>query len=91
MFIPFEFLMKARRLRTWPKKATKTVTKDSSIVLAKRAQSNDAVEGARPPIGLILCPYRGLTMAMISQTLERMVEYIASINIVTDSQFPLPS
>ena len=83
--------MKARRLSTWPRNATKTVTNDSSMVLAKRAQSSDAVEGAKPPTGLILRPYRGFAIAMISQTPERIVEYIANISIVTDNQLPRPS
>jgi hypothetical protein len=43
--IPCAFRMKARRVRTWPRHETKTVTKDISIVFAKRAARVVAVDG----------------------------------------------
>jgi hypothetical protein len=37
---PREVLTKDRRLRTWPRNATNTDTKDNSIVLAKKGEED---------------------------------------------------
>lgn len=47
--IPLEFLAIALRLRTWPRRATNTVTNESSIVFAKAAHNREAVLGASFP------------------------------------------
>ena len=47
MVIPFERSEKALRVRTCPRKATKTVVNDSSILLAKAAQRREAMAGGR--------------------------------------------
>jgi hypothetical protein len=73
-------------LRTCPKKVTNTVTNDNSIVLAHNAKSVEAVEGLKEPPECIVRPYRGCTIASISQIPEKVVEYIESIKIEIDSQ-----
>ena len=54
--MPFEFVTMARWLRTWPRKLTKTVTNESSMVLANAAQSRDAVDGVRGPLSMMCLP-----------------------------------
>ena len=51
--IPLDDLTSARRLSTWPRKVTKTVTKDSSIVFAMAADTKDAVAGGKLPLLVI--------------------------------------
>lgn len=65
--IPWALRMKALRVRTWPIHETKTVTKDISMVLAKRAASVVAVEGESEAPEAILWPHRGWRMAVTSQ------------------------
>ena len=74
MVIPLEFLEMARRVRTCPRKATKTVVNDNSMLLANAAQSREAVDGGRLLSLEILRPYRGLMMANASQMPENTVE-----------------
>jgi hypothetical protein len=47
MVMPLDFLANALRLRTWPRKATKTVVKDNSMLFANAAQSKEAVDGEK--------------------------------------------
>lgn len=58
---PLAFLTKALRERTWPRKATKTVTKDISMVFAINVHNSVAVEGAifHPSLEDTPRPYRG--------------------------------
>lgn len=74
METPGDCFDKALRLSTWPKNATNTVTNDSSIVLAKRADNNDAVDGDSPPSVPIRLPYRGFTHATTRYKPETAVE-----------------
>lgn len=46
--------------------ATKTVTNVISIVLANRAVSREAVDGASPPLDEICLPHRGWRKATMS-------------------------
>ena len=48
--IPFDLFTSALLLSTCPRKATKTVTYDNSILLAKKANSSEAVEYGRLPL-----------------------------------------
>jgi hypothetical protein len=73
MVTPREALTNDLLLRTCPKKVTKTVTKDNSMVLANNAKSVEAVEGLKDPRDEIMA-YRGCIMASISQIPEKMVE-----------------
>ena len=54
--IPRELLARDLRLSTWPKNVTKTVTKESSIVFAKRAKTVEAVDGGKLPPERIFRP-----------------------------------
>ena len=81
ILIPLEFLINALLLSTWPRKATKTVTKDNSIDLAMTAQSKDASAGVSVPFKEIFLPYRGFRMASTSQVPENIVEYISKMNM----------
>jgi hypothetical protein len=77
------------RLSIWPRNVTKTVTKESSIVLAKRAKTVEAVVGAKLPPERISRPYRGCTRASTSQIPEKMAEYIERQRMDIESQLVL--
>jgi len=74
MVMPLERLINALRLRTCPRKVTKTVTNDSSILLAIAAATSDAVAGVIRELFVIPWPNRGLAMATPSQRPESKVE-----------------
>ena len=74
MVIPFDFFTSALLLRTCPRKATKTVAYDNSILLAKAANSRDAVEYGSLPLVVIRWPYRGLMHARNNHMPEKTVE-----------------
>lgn len=56
---PREAFTRERRLNTWPRNVTKTVTNDSSMVLAKSAKRIEAVSGVRTPPECIDRPHLG--------------------------------
>ena len=84
---PLEDLINDLRLRTCPRNATNTETKDSSIVFAKSANITEAVSGDRLPPDCILRPYRGCRKATISHIPEKTVEYTERMRIEIESQF----
>lgn len=81
ILIPLEFLINALLLSTWPRKATRMVTKDISIVLEMAAQSKDAPAGVSITFTVIFWLYRGFRMASTSQIPENIVEYTTKMNI----------
>ena len=66
--------MKALLLRTWPRKATNEVTKESSISLAKIVVRRMASEGWKEPWLEIDLPYRGDLNARPRKMPEKTVE-----------------
>ena len=74
MLIPGDALAKARRLRICPRKATKTVTKDNSMDLAKAAVNSEAVLGDRCPCEDTRWLYLGLRIAKTTHIPENIVE-----------------
>ena len=83
---PREDLINDRRLRTWPRKVTKTVTKDNSIVFANRAKRMEAVSGVKSPPECIARPYRGCTIASTKYIPENKVEYTERARMEIESQ-----
>jgi hypothetical protein len=77
---------KARLVKTWPRKATKTATKLISMSLAKRATMVLAVAGEMWPPDETVLPQRGCRMAMMSQMRLKMVEKMLRIHSVTENQ-----
>jgi hypothetical protein len=73
MVIPALVAM-ALLVRTWPIKATNTVTKDSSIVLAKMAVRTLAVDRSIEPPADIVRPHLGCAIATPSHVPLKMVE-----------------
>lgn len=65
---------------------TKTVTNDISMVLAKRANKIEAVDGDSDPPECIVLPYRGCAIASPSQSPDKSVEYIDKVRIEIESQ-----
>ncbi len=59
--------------------------------LAKAAHNVVAIFGDSFPAVVIVCPYLGFLMAIMSQMPEKIVEYIDSIIIDTANQLPLPA
>lgn len=57
--MPWDVRTNARRVRTCPRKATKTVTNVNSIDLARSATRRDAVAGCSAPDDDIVRPHRG--------------------------------
>jgi hypothetical protein len=55
---PWSFI-KALRLRTWPRNATKEVTNDNSISFAKIVVKRIAFAGVNGPLLVILLPQKG--------------------------------
>lgn len=89
--IPLDRLAIALRLRIWPRNVTNTVTKDSSILFAIAAHNREAVLGASfPGLEVILSPYRGLVIAINTQSPEKIVEYTARSNIAMANQWARP-
>ena len=86
MVTPLDDLMRERRLRTWPKNVTKTVTNDSSMVFANRANRIDAVSGVIFPPEYIDRPHLGWIKPTMSHIPEKTVEYIESIKMDIASQ-----
>ena len=72
--IPRPVVEIALRLSACPMRATKIVTKDNSIVLAKPLHRIDAVAGGSLLPLVIIWPYRGLKHAIRSQKKEKRVE-----------------
>ena len=83
---PLLALINDLRLRTWPRNETKTVTKDNSIVFAKRANTMEAVAGVKEPREWITLPYRGCMRARRSHMPEKTEEYTESMIIEMESQ-----
>jgi hypothetical protein len=83
---PLEAFTMDLLLRTCPRNVTKTVTNDNSIVLANKAKRVDAVDGVKDPPECIVRPYRGCTIASMSQIPEKTVEYMESIRTEIESQ-----
>lgn len=73
-------------VKTCPMKATVTVTKDISIVLAKTAISKLAVDNGTGPLVDIVLPHLGSTMAVINQMPLNMVEYMDVMRSQTAGQ-----
>lgn len=87
MVTPFEALINDLLLKTWPRKDTKTETKDSSIVLAKSAKMTEAVSGVNlPPRDWIIFPYLGCIIAMTRYIPENIVEYTDKMRMDIESQ-----
>lgn len=83
---PLEVFINERLLNTWPRKVTKTVTNDNSILFANKANKIDAVSGVSFPPEYINRPYLGCAKATTSQIPEKMVEYIDMARIEIESQ-----
>lgn len=56
MVMPLELVLNALRVSTCPRKATKTVVKDNSMLFANAVKSSDAVDGGSLPSLEIRCP-----------------------------------
>ncbi len=78
--------MNALRVRTWPTKATNTVTKDASIVLASSVAIREPVAGLMGPVVDIARPHRGWMMAAKNQRPLRMVEYSDRMRVTMGNQ-----
>src|ERR1700712_5193083 len=83
---PRDALTRDLRLSTCPRKVTKTVTNDNSMVLANSAKTIEAVEGLKEPPECIILPYLGCTRAITSHRAVKTVEYIERIRIEMESQ-----
>jgi len=79
-----------RRVNTCPRNVANTVTDDISIVLAKRAKSVEAVEGAKDPPGCIVWPYLGFHNPITSQSPENTLAYTDRKRLRILGQFALP-
>jgi hypothetical protein len=64
----------ARLERICPRNDRNVITNVNSIVLARNAVNNAAEDGEKDPRSEIVKPYRGLTIAMIKNSPEKMVE-----------------
>jgi hypothetical protein len=66
--------LNARRLRTCPKKATKDVTKESSMSLANTVVSSIALAGVRGPLLVMRLPQNGSRIANPKKIPEKTQE-----------------
>ena len=74
MVMPLDWLFTAFLLKTCPKKDTKIVTNDNSMLLARAAQRSDAVAGDILPVVVTCRPQRGRINATANQRPEPTVE-----------------
>ena len=80
--------LKARRAKACPRKATRTVTKDSSMSLAMKEVKKAAVAAVSVPLVCIMRPYLGPRSARMRNSAEKKVEKTAKQMMVVDSQLP---